>query len=209
MSRRRGIRGEGRRRVFCAAAECYGKGGRAAMTINQVCSHAQASVGTLYHHFPGGLKEVEDALYLDTLAAYQAGLLSELRRHSDAEAGVKAVVLFHLEWMASNLALAHYLQFFSASWLTAEHLAQLEEMNANFARAAAEWREPHVAAGRLRDYPSLLYGAIILGPAQQFGSDLIAKATGQDVAAAFRRAGPVLAEAAWLDVQGEQSSRHA
>jgi AcrR family transcriptional regulator len=172
------------------------------MTINQVCAQADASVGTVYHHFPGGIRDLEDVLYLDTLASYQQGLLSELRRHRSAAAGVKSVVMFHLDWLASNLPLAQYLLSFSASWLSAEHLAQLELMNADFVRAAEAWREPHVSSGHIRRLPSMLYGSIVLGPAQQYGSEIIAKAALEDVAVAVRRVGPDLADAAWLAVKG-------
>jgi AcrR family transcriptional regulator len=202
MSGRRGIRGEGRVRLIGAAAVCYGRGGRSGMTINQVCAQANTSVGTVYHHFPGGLRDLEDALYLDTLASYQQSLLCELQRRRSAAAGVKAVVMFHLDWMASNLPLAHYLLFFSASWLSGEHLAQLEDMNANFARATDEWYKPYVSSGHIRRLPSMLYGSIILGPAQQFGSEMIARSTVEDVAGAVRRVAPVLADAAWLAVKG-------
>lgn len=202
MSRRRGIRGEGRARLIGAAAVCYGRGGRGAMTINQVCAQANASVGTVYHHFPGGIRDLEDVLYLDTLASYQQGLLSELRRHRSAAAGVKSVVMFHLDWLASNLPLAQYLLSFSASWLSAEHLAQLERMNAEFMRSAEAWREPHVSSGQIRRLPSMLYGSIVLGPAQQYGSEIIAKAAVEDVAGAVRQVGPALADAAWLAVKG-------
>jgi AcrR family transcriptional regulator len=205
MSRRRGIRGEGRKRLIGAAAVCYGKGGRGAMTINQVCTQANASVGTVYHHFPGGLRDLEDALYLDTLASYQKDLLAELQRHRSAAAGVKSIVIFHLDWMARNLPLAHYLCFFSASWLETEHLEQLEAMNTEFARAASAWRKPHIESGQLRRLPPMLYGAIILGPAQQYGSEIIARSDADGVAVAFRDAGPVLANAAWLAVKGDES----
>src|SRR5580704_8201355 len=101
MSRRRGAsRGEDRARLIGAAAACYGRGGRRAMTLSQVCAQADASVGTVYHHFPGGLRDIEDALYLDTLRGYQQGLLSELRRHRSAHAGVKSTVIYHLDWVA-------------------------------------------------------------------------------------------------------------
>jgi AcrR family transcriptional regulator len=204
MPRRRGIRGEGRKRLIGAAAVCYGKGGRGAMTINQVCAQANASVGTIYHHFPGGLRDLEDALYLDTLASYQQDLLSELQRHRSAAAGVKSVVRFHLDWMAGHLPLAHYLCYFSASWLAADSLAQLEGMNAEFARAASAWRRPYVESGQIRRLPAMLYGAIILGPAQQYGSEMISRLEPAGVAAAFRDAGPILADAAWLAVKGDE-----
>jgi AcrR family transcriptional regulator len=203
MSRRRGVRGEGRARLIGAAAQCYGRGGRGGMTINQVCTQADASIGTVYQHFPGGLRDLQDALYLETLASYQQGLLSELRRHRAAAAGVKSVVTFHLEWVADNLPLAQYLLSFSASLLSSEHLAQLEIMNAEFAQAVDRWSEPHVAAGRIRRLPSVLYASIVLGPAQQYVNEVIAKTAVEDVAAAVRRVGPVLADAAWLAVKGQ------
>ncbi len=209
MARRRRTRGEGRARLLGAAAECYGRGGRRAITLNQVCAQADASVGTVYHHFPGGLREIEDVLYLDTLASYHRGLLTELQRHDSAAAGVKSVVVFHLEWMADNLPLAQYLLSFSASLLSSAHLAQLEAMNADFAKAVIEWREPHVASGQIRRLPVTLYWSVVLGPAQQYGTDIIAKVEAGEVAATVRRAVPILAEAAWLAVRGDASASAA
>lgn len=206
MSRRRRTRGEGRARLLGAAAECYGRGGRRGITLNHVCAEADASVGAVYHHFPGGLRELEDALYLDTLASYHRGLLAELLHHDSAGEGVKSVVFFHLEWMADNVALAQYLLSFSASLLSSAHLAQLETMNAEFATAVVEWRKPHVAAGRIRRLPVMLYWSIILGPAQQYGTEIIAKAATEEVAATLIRAAPIFAESAWLAVRGNESA---
>jgi AcrR family transcriptional regulator len=209
MARRHRTRGEGRARLLGAAAECYGRGGRRAITLNQVCAQADASVGAIYHHFPGGLRELEDALYLDTLGSYHRGLLAELHGHDSAAAGVKSVVIFHLEWMADNVALAQYLLAFSASLLSSRHLAQLEAMNADFAKTVIEWRAPHVASGHLRHLPIMLYWSIILGPAQQYGTEIMAKVDSGEVAATVRRAAPILAEAAWLAVRGERSASAA
>jgi AcrR family transcriptional regulator len=205
MTGKQSIRGEGRERLIGAAAACYSKGGGSAMTINRLCTEAKVSVGTVYHHFPGGIPDLEGLLYLDTLASYQHGLLAELRSHRSAMAGVKAVVLFHLEWMVSNLSLANYLLFFCPSWLSTEHIDALEDMNTEFAKAADEWRRPHVESGQIRRMPSVYYGSVILGPAQQFGGEIIAKCSVQDATAAIRRAGPALAETAWLAVRGEGS----
>jgi AcrR family transcriptional regulator len=204
MSRRRGAsRGEDRARLIGAAAACYRRGGRQAMTLSRLRAQADASVGNVYHHLPGGPRDIEDALYLETLAGYQQGLLSELRRHRSAAAGVKSIVFFHLDWIAGNIPLAQYVLAFNASWLSSEHIEQLEDMNARFSRAIADWREPHVAAGRLRRLPTMLYGLIVLGPAQQYGSEVIAKADVDDLAREIRRAGPTLADAAWLAVKGD------
>jgi AcrR family transcriptional regulator len=205
MARRRGVRGEGRARLIGAAAACYGRGGRGGMTINQLCAQANTSVGTVYHHFPGGLRDVEDALYLDTLASYQRGLVTELRCHRSAAAGVRSMVMFHLGWMAENVGYAQYLNYFNASWLASEHLDRLEAMNTEFAKEVEDWCAPHVAAGRVRRLPILLFGQIVLGPAQQYGNEIIARTDAKQAAEEVRRAGPILAEAAWRAVRGDES----
>jgi AcrR family transcriptional regulator len=204
MARRRGIRGEGRARLIGAAAACYGRGGRGGMTINQLCAQANASVGTVYHHFPGGLREVEDALYLDTLESYQQGLVAELRRHRSAAAGVRSMVIFHLEWMAENVGHAQYLNHFNASWLSSEHLERLEALNTEFATAVEDWSAPHVSAGRIRRLPILLFGQIVLSSAQQYGSEMIARTDSKQAAQEVRRAAPILADAAWRAVRGDE-----
>lgn len=201
-SGRSGIRGKGRERLIGAAASCYSKGGGGSMTINRVCQEADVSVGTIYHHFPRGIPDLEGQLYLDTLVAYQDGFLTELTRHRSASAGVKAMVHFHLEWMASNLSLAHFLRFYSASWLSSEHIEQLDRMNARFGHAAEEWRRPHVKAGEVRDVPGVLFWALVLAPAHQLGGEIIATSQAQEAAGAIRRAGAALAEGAWLATRG-------
>lgn len=205
MARRRGVRGEGRARLIGAAAACYGRGGRGGMTINQLCTQANTSVGTVYHHFPGGLRDVEDALYLDTLESYQQGLVDELQHHRSAAAGVKSMVMFHLGWMAENVGHAQYLNYFNASWLSSEHLDRLEAMNTEFGKAVKDWCAPHVSAGRIRRLPILLFGQIVLGSAQQYGSEIIARTDSKQAADEVRRASPILAEAAWRAVRGDES----
>jgi AcrR family transcriptional regulator len=197
------VRGKGRERLIRAAAECYISGGRGALTINAVCSEAGVSVGTFYHHFSGGMRDLEGALYIDTLRDYQDGLILELERHSSAYEGVKGTVEFHLDWMASNVALAHFLLFFSTAWLDQQSLDELGVMNIGFARAAEEWRAPHVEAGRIRRLPDIFHGPLVLGPAQQFASMVIANRDIPDVAKTIRDAAPVLAKAAWRAVGRE------
>lgn len=199
------VRGEGRERLIDAAAACYSRGGGDAMTINGVCSEAKVSIGTIYHHFPRGISDLEGLLYIETLEAYQRGLLSELKSHRSASAGVKGAVLYHLDWMASNQSLANFLCFFCASWLSDEHQAQLDRMNSDFVRISDKWRQPFVTGGQLRPIPSPHFGWLVLGPADRAGSDIIARFPVEKVANAIRRLGPTLAEGAWLAVKGEET----
>jgi AcrR family transcriptional regulator len=199
------IRGEGRQRLIHAAAECYRRSGGDAMKINEVCAEADVSIGTIYHHFPGGIPDLEGLLYIETLDAYQQGLLSELKSHRSASAGVKGAVLYHLDWMASNLALASFLSSFRASWLSDEHQLQLDDMNLDFVRISDEWREPFVRAGQLRSIESPHFGWLVLGPADRAGSDIIAQFPAEVAASVIRRVGETLAEGAWLAVKGEET----
>ena len=199
------IRGEGRERLIDAAAECYSRGGGDGMTINEICSEADVSVGTIYHHFPRGIPDLEGLLYIETLATYQQGMLSELKSHRSASAGVKGAVLYHLDWMASNLSLASFLCSFRASWLSDEHQVQLDSMNSDFVRISDEWREPFVRAGHLRSIPSPHFGWLVLAPADKAGSDIIEQFPAEKAASAIRRAGRTLAEGAWLAVKGEET----
>lgn len=194
------IRGEGRQRLIEVAAQCYRY--TRSLKVSEVCERAGASIGTVYHHFPRGVRDLEAALYLDTLMSYQEGLLGVLERHRSAAAGVKAVVKFHLEWMADNAGLAHFLLFYSPGWLAAEHKQALQEMNLLFATAAAEWRRPHVRAGRIRDLAPEDYGPLILAPAQQYGSWVLTQSGIEDVAGTLRSATPRYAEQAWSAVKG-------
>src|SRR5207244_57647 len=67
-----------------------------------------ASIGSIYHHF-GSKEELAAALYVEGLRDYQNGYLRELEQHSGAEAAVKAVVRYHLNWIAAHQDLARFL----------------------------------------------------------------------------------------------------
>lgn len=195
-----GIRGEGRQRLIEVAAECYSH--TRSLKVSEVCDRAGVSIGTVYHHFPRGVADLEAALYLDTLTSYQEGLLGVLERHRSAAAGVKAIVAFHLEWMAEHTGLAHFLLFYSAGWLAAEHKHALQEMNMLFATAAVEWGQPHVRAGRIRDLAPEDYGPLVLAPAQQYGSWVLTQSEIEDVPGTLRAATTRYAEQAWAAVKG-------
>jgi hypothetical protein len=100
---------------------------------------------------------------------------------------------------------AQYLNQFNASWLSSAQLDRLEGLNTRFAAEVEDWCAPHVAAGSIRRLPILLFGQIVLGSAQQYGSEIIARTDSKQAAAEVRRAGPILAEAAWRAVRADAS----
>ena len=64
-----------RRDILQAALELFVRSGVGATTVDDIRERSGASVGSLYHHFPGGKEAIAAALYLDTLADYQDGFL--------------------------------------------------------------------------------------------------------------------------------------
>jgi AcrR family transcriptional regulator len=149
------------------------------------------------------LPDLKAALYIATLAAYQDDYLAELQRHHRAERGVKAIVRFHLEWIASDIPRARYLFNFDAHVLAERDRVGMGRMNERFMWAAVDWRKPFVKAGQIRRLPPLLYGAILLGPAHSHASREIDGPSGGDAPEAIRGASSVLADVAWLSLKGE------
>jgi len=71
-------------------------------SVDALLREAGAGVGTFYHHFPGGVEDVMEALRAAAAAGYEAALQRVLQRNRDAETGVKALVHHHVRWCAEN-----------------------------------------------------------------------------------------------------------
>jgi AcrR family transcriptional regulator len=176
-----------RRQILDAALRCFGADGFTATTVDEVVRRSGASVGSVYHHF-GGKEELADALYVEGLRDYQAGLLTVLDRERDAERGVRAIVRHHLRWVEANPDLARFLLQRTAP--VGERLADLNRET--FARTA-EWLRPHVRAGSIRRLPMDLYYAVLVGPAQEFARHWLHGRMKSTIGQAER----ALADAAW------------
>src|SRR3982074_3137609 len=93
--------------ILAAALDCFVRRGYTATTVEDICRASGASVGSVYHHF-GGKARIAAALYVDSLADYQAGFLATLEAHDDARAGVEALVRHHLRWVREHPDVAPY-----------------------------------------------------------------------------------------------------
>jgi AcrR family transcriptional regulator len=185
--------------ILDAALRCFNRKGVSATTVDDVRQGSGASVGSIYHHF-GGKEQLAGALYLEGLRSYQRGLAAVLRRHTDAEAGVRAIVRHHLRWVERNPELARFLlsRGETAVELTADD--QVKELNRAFFSETAAWLRPHVEAGLIRELPLDLYYAVVIGPSQEFVRHWLHGRASSSI----RQAEGVLAEAAWdaLAVKG-------
>ena len=176
-------------RLLEAALDRFAEQGVAATTLDDIRGAAGASVGSLYHAFPGGKEDLVTELYLDVLGRYQQAFLSALRRHADAEQGVKTTVSLHVRWCVANAAEARFLQAARG----AVDQARLAELNRPFFADVMAWWSTHARYDAVRDLPIELVHALWLGPAEQVVAHWLA-GRAKKPSPTTRR---ILADAAW------------
>jgi AcrR family transcriptional regulator len=175
-----------RTRLLAAALRKLEAQSPAAVSLEDIRAEAGVSVGALYHHF-ADKEALIDALYLELTRQVQEALLSELRGHQSAEAGVKAIVRWYLRWVSQNKV---------AAGLLLGHRpdrSELREMNRRFFEEVMSWWQMHVHYGALRALPLDLILALWIGPAEEYTRQALsgrAKRIPRNVA-------DVLANAAW------------
>lgn len=186
-----------RSQILDAALACFTERGFAATTMADVRHASGASIGSIYHHF-ASKEELAAALYLDGLRDYQSGFSAVLREHPDAEAGTRALVRHHLNWVAANPDLARYLLSSREAEVVLATRGPLRDMNRAFFGEIEAWLEPHRAAGRLRRLPFDVYHAILIGPSQELARLWLAGRTTTEIELAAEE----LAAAAWNALKG-------
>jgi AcrR family transcriptional regulator len=149
--------------ILDAALRGFAEKGLAGTTVDEVRRRSGASVGSIYHHF-GDKEGIAAALYVAALEDYQRGLQELLAEDSDPEPTIKALVRYHLRWVAADRDRALFL-LSGAPPRAAEGIA---EVNRQALRVTSRWLARHVRAGRLRDVPFDLFFSVLIGPAQEF-----------------------------------------
>ncbi len=181
-----------RERLLDAALAVFVERGLVGASIEEVCSRAGASVGSLYHHF-GDKSGLAGAAYVAALADYQRAFLAELREHATAEEGIRAGVRRHIRWcLRGRPEAARFLLFEGGAARGAAGNA-LRAANRAFLADVRAWWRPHVAYGALRDLDLDVAHALWLGPAQEYCRINLASRTGTPP----RRAEAELADGAW------------
>ena len=181
-----------RRAILDAALRCFVEQGYAATTIDDILRGSGASVGSVYHHF-GAKEGIAAALHLEALGDYQAGLLAVLDAARDAQSGIRAIPVYHLDWVRAHPQQARFL--FAERPPEVEQAsseAQREMNRRTFGRVRA-WLEREAEAGALRRVPHGLFYVILLGPSQELSRLWLAGRLRVDLRLAQRELG----EAAW------------
>jgi AcrR family transcriptional regulator len=182
--------------ILDAALRCFTRQGLAQTTIADVRKASKASTGTLYHHF-SSKEELAAALYAHNLERYQEGLLAKLERARKPERAVRAMVEYHLGWVAAEPDRARFL-------LTAEHpppksdaARTLADLNRRFLDRLFEPIDAAMRAGAIRRLPRDLFLAIVVGPAESYSRAWLESRRRSPLGRARR----ALAEGAWAAVR--------
>ncbi len=192
-----GVRARSSRRrqqaILDSALDLLLEKGFGATTLEQILERSGASVGSFYHHFKSKI-DVAAALYQRILESYQQAFVSELRKHSDARAGIEGGVRHHLRWAASTPKAAAYLTHCRESEVAEASEARVQELNRVFFEQVIGWLGTHIRAKAIRSLPVELYHPLWIGPADEFARYWLAEPRKRKQLLGAER---VLAPAAW------------
>lgn len=138
----------------------------AGASIDDIRQLSGASVGSIYHHF-AGKEGLAAALYNETLADYQAGLLGVLDAAGDTRAGIEGAVRHHVHWVVEHPDRARYLLVGTEARAALVGRRDLREQNRRFFARVNGWLAPRLAAGELRSVSPEVLHALWVGPSQE------------------------------------------
>lgn len=187
------VAGDRRSEILAAALDAFAAHGVAGTSIDEIRRCSGASVGSIYHRFPGGKDAIAGTLYVNGLRDYQDGFVQILRQAPSTRDGVECAVEHHLDWIAENPDLSRFILLGRDARVVVATELPLRDINRRFFTAVRSWMRPRVAAGELRDLPPELVTALWIGPSQDFARYWLA---GQSRTTP-QAASPVLAAAAW------------
>ncbi|HWE57926.1 MAG TPA: TetR/AcrR family transcriptional regulator [Acidimicrobiales bacterium] len=162
--RTRETTGQRRREILDATLDTFIDVGESGTFIQEVCSRAEVSVGTLYHHF-GSKDQLIATLHYTLLDEYQSGAGPILGADPPAEAGVRDTVAYHVRWLVDHPRPATFLlQQPFAGYRSGQVPADLVQQNDDFLATVHRWLDQRMAAGDLRPLPFDVVVALLIGP---------------------------------------------
>lgn len=187
---------ERRRAILDAALAELLEHGIDGATLDQICSRAGCSKGSLYHHF-ASKEALVVALYAEAIEAIHAAVEAALGRSRGARDGVERLVRAYLRWFEAQPALGSFVWRVMGSEPMAVHIGPVRAVERRFIAQVLTWLEPHVAAGVVEKLLPSLVVALVMGPSRDFVRGWLGAQDG----AAMRRARKVLPAAAWRAIE--------
>ena len=180
------------RRILDAALACFLENGIEGTTIEHIRAASGASNGSIYHHF-GSKGAIALALYVEGMQRYQTEILAQLQHETDAEGGIRAIVVGHLKWVEANPELGLFLSRAGMTEVSGPIATRIAEVNAEFFRVVHEWLRPFIDRGDVIRLRPALYAPLIVGPAAHVARHWLAHRLSVDLS----EVAEVLAAAAW------------
>jgi AcrR family transcriptional regulator len=188
---------ERKREILAAALQCFSTKGYAATTLADIRTRARASTGSIYHHFTNKA-DIAAELYLEGVRETQEYGLRALLAERRVDAGIKALVVAYLDWVAARPKFARFLFAMRHADFMEPVEGRLEQMNRDTVEAASTWFRAHVASGELPDVAPDVLRAILYGPAAHFARRLLNGEADAELAQAKQQ----LAAAAYAGLRG-------
>jgi AcrR family transcriptional regulator len=183
--------------ILHAALECFSTLGYARTTMEDIRMRAQASTGSLYHHFKSK-EHLAAELFVAGLRSYRKRLARELAHHADLRQGIRGVIEEHLRQSTDEPLWARYMHGRLAEISSdSENLDARRDTALGISRDLAEWLEPFVAAGEVRRLTPALYSALIYGAVR----DVQRAQLVEDIDTSDMELVSLLAETAWNAVR--------
>jgi AcrR family transcriptional regulator len=185
--------------ILQAALGCFAEHGYPNTTMQDIRERSGASNGSIYHHF-SSKEGIAAALYVEAIVDYQARILDALEQNPRAQAGVRAIVQTHLDWVREKPEWARYLMEMRHAEFMKAAEEPLAEANKKFITGFINWLKLNFKSGAIRRLPADLFISLVLGPCQEYVRIWLEGKSFTDISAAKKE----LANAAWEAVLGKE-----
>jgi AcrR family transcriptional regulator len=187
-----------RQNILDAALESFLHEGYEQTTIARILEQSGASNGALFHHF-ASKEAIAEALYVQGIASFQAGLWEMLRRRPRSlRAAVRGTIAHQLSWVELNGDLARFVYMRGHLDWDSQGAAEVSLLNAKLGDAFRAWMAPLIDRGEIRVTSMLLISAIVNGPAHAIARRWLAGQL-ENPPTSYAEA---LADAAWAALRG-------
>ena len=187
-----------KRQIIEAALACFTEMGFTDTSIAEICRRANASTGSVYHHF-NSKEQLAAAVYLEGIADYQTGFMEELERHQDARKGIMAIIRFYLKWVEQHPDWSRFLFQKRYAEFIGERKEELNRLNSAFFKRTSAWFKKQIEAGTIRRIPADLYPPLLMGPCMLYCQHYI----NGEVFTGIKEAAVLLGQAAWLAIAAQ------
>jgi AcrR family transcriptional regulator len=156
-----------RKQIIRAALACFTQIGYSATNMADIRSRSRASTGSIYHHFKSK-EQLARAVYLEGIRDYQEGFLSVLEKYGDASEAISEIITYHLNWVEQNPDWSRFLFLMRHADFMGNAQDEFNGLNANFFRCISMWFQQQVKTGSIRNMPTDVSMAVLLGPCQEY-----------------------------------------